>query len=119
MSNRKNESSMREKPTEAFFVRSHADLSCMPESVACYEDFESAIGTVRDEVEQQDPDYLFYEAEDTLKDLTEEQLKMWGIVVLASVVGEHALGGIVITYINDGTIIDEWWDEETGDFHDH
>ena len=104
---------MSKKPSELFLVRYHADLSCMPESITPYEDFEGAMEAVREEVHQQDPDYLFYAAEDELKDLTEETLKQWGSAVLASVIGEYALGGIVIAHTNDEDLIDEWWDEET------
>lgn len=109
---------MREKPTELFLVRNHADLSCLAEAIACYEDFEGAIEAVRDEVSQQDSEYPFYEAEDKLRELTEETLKQWGSAVLASVIGEYALGGIVIVYTNDEDIIDEWWDEDTGEWAD-
>ena len=109
---------MREKPNELFLVRNHADLSCLAEAIACYEDFEGAMEAVREVVHQQDPDYLFYAAEDELKDLTEETLRQWGSAVLASVIGEHALGGIVIAHTNDEDLIDEWWDEETGDWID-
>ncbi len=106
------------KPTELFAIRTHANLSCLPESIVCYDDFESAMESVRDEIKQQDLDFPFYEEEEELGLLTEEQLKRWFSVVLASVIGEHALGGIVIAYADDRTIIDEWWDKETGEWRD-
>lgn len=112
----KDESIVRKKPTELFLVRNHADLSCLPEAVSYHEDFSSAIEAVRDEIEPSEPDYPFYEEEVIIDTLTEGELKKWGSYVLASVIGEHALGGIVIAYTDDEDLIDEWWDEETGEW---
>lgn len=111
----KDESIVRKKPTELFLVRNHADLSCLPEAASCYDEFSLAIEAVHDEIESSESDYPFYEAISVFIGLTEKQLKVWGAVTLALTTGE---GGIVLAYIDDEGLIDEWWDEETGEWWD-
>ena len=114
----KDESSMRETmPEQAFIVSSYANTACMPENQEVYSDFETAVWSVTDTWNREDPDFPFYEKTEDWDNFTEEELKKCGETLVLACLGEHALGGVTMSYVDDHESLKEMWDEEEGDWH--